>query len=111
MKQLGRKYAATLGFMPEGGFDDYAMGKCIITLSDEGQLKGYLMFRQTRRYGRIAIVHLVIDDRFRHQGLHTKLLDALRERYENSGVQGMVLNCRRDYKAASAMWANYGFIP
>lgn len=24
VRRLGRKYAATLGFMPEGGFDDYA---------------------------------------------------------------------------------------
>jgi len=29
VKRLGRKYAATLGFMPEGGFDDYARARCI----------------------------------------------------------------------------------
>lgn len=110
VKKLGRKYASTLGFMPEGGFDDYAIGKCIITASEGEQLQGYLMFRQTTRHGRIAIVHLAIDEQYRHNGIHTKLLDALRERFQDSGVQGMVLNCRKDYVAASAMWANYGFI-
>lgn len=110
VKKLGRKYASTLGFMPEGGFDDYAIRKCIITASEGEQLQGYLMFRQTTRHGRIAIVHLAIDEQYRHNGIHTKLLDALRERFQDSGVQGMVLNCRKDYVAASAMWANYGFI-
>lgn len=109
-KRLGRKYAATLGFMPEGGFDDYARARCIIAASERDVLMGYLMFRQTSRHGRVAIVHLAIDEQYRHNSIHTKLLDALRERFQNSGVQGMVLNCRKDYKAASAMWANYGFI-
>ena len=27
VKTLGRKYSATLGFMPDGGFDDYAKNK------------------------------------------------------------------------------------
>lgn len=110
VKALGKKCAATLGFMPEGGFDDYAMAKSIITASEGDQLLGYLMFRQTSRYSRVAIAHLAIAPEYRHQGIHTKLLDALRERYQNSGAQGMVLSCRKDYKTASAMWANYGFI-
>lgn len=63
VKRLGRKNASTLGFMPKGGFDDYAIGKCIITASENGVLMGYLMFRQTTRHGRIAIVHLAIDRR------------------------------------------------
>lgn len=110
VKQLGRKYAATLGFMPEGGFDDYAAGKCIITVSEEVSLMGYLMYREVRRFSRVAIVHLVVDAQYRHKGLHTVLLDALRDKYKDCGVQGLVLSCRDDYKEASAMWANYGFI-
>ena len=52
VKKLGKKYNATLGFMPEGGFDDYAVGKCIITASESDTLMGYLRYRQTSRYGR-----------------------------------------------------------
>jgi GNAT superfamily N-acetyltransferase len=110
VKTLGKKCAATLGFMPEGGFDDYAMAKSIITASEDGILLGYLMFRQTSRYSRVAIAHLAIAPEYRHQGIHAKLLDALRERYQDSGAQGMVLSCRKDYTTASAIWANYGFI-
>ena len=110
VKKLGRKCASTLGFMPEGGFDDYATGKCIIIASEGDELMGYLMFRPTHRHSRVAIVHLAIDDQYRHNGIHTKLLDALREHFQDSGMQGMVINCRKDYNAASAIWANYGFI-
>lgn len=56
VKALGKKCAATLGFMPEGGFDDYAMAKSIITASEGDQLLGYLMFRQTSRFSRIGTV-------------------------------------------------------
>ena len=65
VKVLGKQCAATLGFMPEGGFDDYARAKCIITASEGGELMGYLMFRQTSRFSRIAIVHLAVDNRLK----------------------------------------------
>lgn len=110
VKQLGKKYAATLGFMPVGGFDDYGAGKCIITASEGDTLQGYLMYREVKRFSRVTIVHLVIDAPYRHNGIHTQLLDALRDKYKYSGLQGMSLNCRKDYETASAMWANYGFI-
>lgn len=110
VKKLGRKYASTLGFMPEGGFDDYAAARCIITASEEGQLLGYLMYRVTGRYGRVAIVHLAIDEPNRGKGLSTLLLDTLRDRYKDSGSSGLVLNCRTDYANASAMWERYGFV-
>lgn len=110
VKQLGKKYASTLGFMPIGGFDDYAVDNCIITASDDSTLKGYLMYREVKRFSRVAIVHLVIDEPYRHQKIHRCLLDALRTKYEGSGVHGILLNCRNDYKVASAMWASYGFI-
>ncbi len=50
VKKLGRKYAATLGFMPDGGFDDYADRCNIITASEDGQLEGYLMSREVNRF-------------------------------------------------------------
>ena len=34
VKALGRKNSATLGFMPEGGFEDHARNKCIIIAHD-----------------------------------------------------------------------------
>ena len=110
VKMLGRKYAATLGFMPEGGFDDYARARCVITASDGDELMGYLMFRQTSRFSRIAIVHLAVDKPYRGKGVSTALLEALRERFHDSGATGMVLNCRKDYEKPSQMWERFGFI-
>lgn len=110
VKQLGKKYNATLGFMPEGGFDDYAVGKCIIIASEDDTLRGYLMYRQTSRYGRIAIVHLAVDEPYRGQGVSIALLDTLRDKFKDSGAQGMVLHCRKDFIKPSQLWERYGFI-
>ncbi|MGP1465336.1 MAG: hypothetical protein ACTTKJ_06935 [Prevotella koreensis] len=35
VKELGKRNASTLGFMPQGGFEDYAKRKCIIIVYDE----------------------------------------------------------------------------
>lgn len=110
VKNLGKKNNATLGYMPEGGFDDYAIRNCIITASEGDQLLGYLMFRQTSRYGRITIVHLAVEKPYRGQGVSTALLDALRDRFKESGASGMVLNCRKDFTSPSKLWERYGFI-
>ena len=37
VKALGRKNSATLGFMPEGGFEDHARNKCIIIANPRKQ--------------------------------------------------------------------------
>ena len=50
VKALGRKNSATLGFMPEGGFEDYARNKCIIIAHDGKTLAGYLMLRVVSRF-------------------------------------------------------------
>lgn len=110
VKKLGKKYSATLGFMPEGGFDDHACAQCIVTASEGNSLMGYLMYRHTSRLGRIAIVHLVVDEPYRGKGISTALLDALRDKYKDSGASGLVLNCRKDFTKPSKLWERYGFI-
>lgn len=52
VKALGRKNSATLGFMPDGGFEDHARNKCIIIAHDGKTLAGYLMFRVVSRFSR-----------------------------------------------------------
>lgn len=110
VKRLGTKYKATLGFMPEGGFDDYARVRHLITVSEEDVLMGYLMFRMTDRNSKVVIVHLAVDEPYRGKGVSTRLLNTLREWAHGRGTIGIVLNCRKDYKNASAMWQRYGFI-
>lgn len=38
VKTLGKKNSSTLGFMPEGGFEDHAKKRCIIIAIDNEAL-------------------------------------------------------------------------
>ena len=112
VKILGKKNSSTLGFMPEGGFEDHAKKRCIIIAIDNETLCGYIMYREVPRYLRISIVHLCVDNKYRGKGLTKRLLDALRLKYENSyNYHGILLSCRDDYKVASNVWKKYGFVP
>lgn len=110
VKTLGKKNSATLGFMPEGGFEDHARNKCIIIAHDGKGLAGYLMYRVVSRYSRISIVHLCVNDNFRGKGVSTALLNALKEKYKKTH-KGISISCRTDYEYASALWRNFGFCP
>ena len=110
VKKLGRKYAATLGFMPSGGFDDYAARRNIITASEDGRLQGYLMYREVNRFSRVTIVHLAVDDTFRGKGVSTALIDALKKRFKDTGIAGISLSCRKDFEKPSEVWERNEFI-
>lgn len=110
VKALGRKNSATLGFMPEGGFEDHARNKCIIIAHDGKTLAGYLMFRVVSRLSRVSIVHLCISEEYRGKGVSTALLKALKEKYEKA-YRGISLSCRTDFTYASTLWKNFGFFP
>jgi len=109
VKALGRKHSSTLGFMPEGGFEDHAKKKCIIIASDESELIGYLMFRVVSSNSRVSIVHLCINEGYRKKNIPILLLDELRRKYENL-FAGILLSCRADYSNATSIWQKYGFI-
>ncbi len=110
VKKLGRKYAATLGFMPDGGFEDYAARRTIITASENGVLLGYLMYRQVNSFSRVTIVHLAVDDKFRGKGVSTALINALKKKFKDTGVAGISLSCRRDFEKPSEVWERNDFI-
>lgn len=109
---LGRKHAATLGFMPEGGFADHAKKHCIIIAHEGDSLCGYVMYREVPSHSRISIVHLCVDEKFRGLNISKLLLDSLREEYEESySYAGISLSCRDDYQYATKVWQKYGFTP
>lgn len=110
VKALGNKNSATLGFMPEGGFEDHARNKCIIIAHDGKVLAGYLMYRIVSRFSRISIVHLCVNDDYRGKCVSVALLNALKEKYEKT-LKGISISCRTDYEHASSLWRNYGFSP
>ena len=109
---LGRKYASSLGFMPEGGFEDHVRKQCVIVAHEGDSLCGYVMYREVPRHSRISIVHLCVDEAFRGQKVSKLLLDSLRQEYETSySFNGISLNCRDDYEYATKIWQRYGFTP
>lgn len=110
VKMLGRKNSVTLGFMPDGGFEDYAKNKCIIVAHDGKALAGYLMFRIAFRLSRISIVHLCVSDNYRGKNISTALFKALKEKYEKK-YRGISLSCRTDFTFASNIWRKFGFVP
>lgn len=107
--KLGRKYSATLGFMPDGGFIEHAGKKHIIIAHSGSNLVGYLMFRIVKQPSRITIVHLCINEEFRGENVSVTLLDALREEYTHI-CSGILVHCRSDYVHATKLWKKYGFV-
>lgn len=105
---LGKKHSKTLGFMPDGGFEDHAKKECIIIAHDASELYGYLMFRVVRSSSRISIVHLCVSDDHRGKDISIQLLNELRAKYENI-FAGISLKCKPEYTHASALWERYGF--
>jgi len=106
VQKLWRAHSATLGYLTEGAFADYAHQKTILAaLTPEGELAGYLLYR--RAYNKAVIVHLCINESWRGQKLGRLLVDALVKRTQN--LRGIELTCRRDFEA-SKVWPKIGFI-
>lgn len=108
IKKLGKENASTLGFLPEGAFDERAKAKQIlVALNDNDQCIGYLLYRVVNRQAKI--VHLCIDKSNRGSGAGQKLVDYLKA--ETGDLLGISLKCRRDYGEATKLWERCRFIP
>ncbi len=106
VKALGTANSQTLGFFPEGAFDDHARRKQIIVALDDGQeFVGYLLYRVSQ--DRAIIVHLCVDSAKRTRGFATQLFAYFRESVKD--LRGIGLRCRRDYEA-SKLWQKLGFV-
>ncbi len=112
IKKLWRENSQTLGFFPEGAFDDHAEKRCILAaISDSGELLGYLLFREVWR-GSIwpigVIVHLCVTEGDRGNGVCKALVYELR-RLKKETYLKLELKCRKDYKA-NVIWPKLGFV-
>jgi predicted nucleic acid-binding protein/GNAT superfamily N-acetyltransferase len=107
--ELGSKNSNTLGFLPEGGFHDHAKKYWIIIAEVDNELLGYLLFRLGSKTSRVSITHLCVRPEYRGKGVSTALLDKLKFKYSKSHA-GIILSCRKDYKAANLLWEKYGFV-
>lgn len=106
VKCLGAANAQTLGFFPEGAFDDYARRRqIIIAINESGKCVGYLLYRISQ--DRAIIVHLCVDSQQRDHGVARGLVDYLKKAVKD--LRGIGLRCRRDYEA-SKIWHKLGFV-
>lgn len=107
VKKLWRSNSRTLGFFPDGAFDEHAGAGKILVASRSERLAGFLTYREAR--GRAAIVHLCVAPAFRGRGVARTLVERMRE-HIGPEVAGILVRCRRDFPA-SAIWPRLGFVP
>ncbi len=108
IKELWRRHSSTLGFFPDGAFEDYAVNRSIIAATDDnGRLLGYTLFRTTHRQ-KASIAHLCVDPAARGQGVARVLFDAVRRAVGH--CSDITVRCRRDFDANS-LWPRLGFVP
>lgn len=105
IKKLWRANSDTLGFLPDGAFDDYFRLKHVLAAIGEcGDLLGYLLFRTTR--DKATIAHLCVDEAQRGKGCAALLVRHLTETTKH--LRGIDLRCRRDFPVYS-LWPKLGF--
>lgn len=108
VQALWRGQSDTLGYLPDGAFDQYARKRTILAAVDEvGALLGYVLFRQSRG-GTAAITQLCVEPQVRGRGVARVLFDGMRDRVPH--CYEITLWCRRDFDA-NRLWPRLGFIP
>jgi predicted nucleic acid-binding protein len=117
VKALGKANAATLGFLPEGAFDEHAKKQNIIVAVERSEVSnlsytekciGYLLFRIRSEDQTVRITHLCIDQTARGKRISKKLVEFLRD--ITNLQRGIGLWCRKDY-AANNIWPRLNFVP
>ena len=94
-----------LGFMPKGAMQDYANKGNIIIAINGDKLAGYLLYREAKKYNKISITHVCVDDLYRGQHISDNLVAELKNISINTN--GIFLYCRKDYKVN--LWRRCGF--
>ncbi|MBK9262633.1 MAG: GNAT family N-acetyltransferase [Polyangiaceae bacterium] len=108
VQEMWGVHRATLGFLPDGGFDEYAKAGAIIAAVDSGgRLLGYVLYRVSRK--RIAaIAQLCVAPDARRRGIARQLFEGMKERVAD--CYEISLWCRQDFEA-NDVWPRLDFIP
>jgi GNAT superfamily N-acetyltransferase len=107
VKGLWRSHSATLGFLPEGAFQDYARERhVVVALDDNDACVGYLLYRIVR--DKVAIAHFCVAPACRRNGYARAMLNWLIKATKKQ--RGIMLSCRNDFEASKS-WPRLGFYP
>ncbi|WP_158542338.1 GNAT family N-acetyltransferase [Lujinxingia litoralis] len=104
VKRLWRMNSATLGFFPDGAFNEYAKRGQILGVVLKEKCVGYLLYAKSREYARIT--HLCVHPDNRGQGIPEILFKALKQRVEH--LESVRLTCRKDFDSANNLWRRLG---
>ena len=101
---LGKANRSTLGFLPDGAFEEHAAKDQVLVAVHDERLAGYVLYRVSRE--RATVVHLCVDDEQRGRGVARGLIQKLFD--VTAGLRGIDLRCRQDFPA-NAAWPKLGF--
>ncbi|MCY3968282.1 MAG: GNAT family N-acetyltransferase [bacterium] len=104
--ELGNASRATLGHLPYSVIQEAAAECRVLAWVDNGEVKGYVLYRKRVRRGDISLTHLCVDRDQRGRGIARKLVEGIVK--ENPHRAGIYASCRKDYEAHS-MWPQLGF--
>lgn len=106
---LGDQSHATVGFLPEQAFYDYADKQRILGMidADTQSLIAYIMYRYKNTT--CIIVQLCVARQYRGKGYTKQLIDALIAKEKDFALD-FQLSCRRDYRL-ERFWYSLGFHP
>lgn len=107
--ELGDNNSATLGFLPEKSFEDYAKKKTIIIALINNHLAGYILYRIVKRRNHVRIAHMCVHENYRGKQVTAELFNELVKITKD--YHGIGLNCREDYTSANQLWERLGFHP
>ena len=105
--ELGNASSATLGLLPYSAINEAAVEGRVLVCVEDGEVKGYALFRKRIRTGDISLTHLCVDQDQRGRGIARELIEGIAER--NPHRAGIHLSCRKDYDA-NTMWPKLGFL-
>lgn len=103
--RLYRKNTNTLGFLPRGAFEQFALAGCILSICSNEDSVGYVAWRNQSTEA--VLVHLCVDAGHRGTGCHELLLRGMIDQCRN--IPAIRLRCRKDYSKANRVWERHGF--
>ena len=102
-----KRNSRTLGFLTLEALEGYLeRGDVVGARSDDGMLKGYILYATHRDYFRVT--HLCVSEDFRGKGLARRFVEHLKEIATTQKI--VRLACRNDFPAHH-MWPKLGFVP